>query len=202
MIASSWLPGALAGGVISLVVSLAFSFIQPRIRRWQLTRGLAVEIDPPHGPHARLRVANRGYWTVKDTIVYMALEFSADDVAPPPDRGAFITPELFVPMEDEQLCWSVRSPTPNPIRVDIFARERQPICPCLIEPDCILIPSEELGKEGKWRVSLHRREYHGQLKVVSADTDARYFSLVIDPDNRSQPLGVRPLQRRESRERV
>jgi hypothetical protein len=190
--------GAVAGGVVSLLIN----FFSPWFRRWNLTRRIAIDIDPPHGPITRIRVTNRGYWTVKDAIVYMALDFSSDDVLPPPSgREAFITPEYFVPMEGEQLCWSVRSPTPNPIKADIFAKERQPISPCAIEADRIVIPSEEHGHEkGKSRVFLRLRKYAGRLKVVSADTDARYFSIIIDPDDRLQPLRVSSLK--QPRERL
>jgi hypothetical protein len=165
--------GAAAGGIVSLLVNLFL----PWLKRWRLTRALAIEIDLPHGSNARLRVFNGGYWTVKEAIVYMALYFSPDDVVPrPSDRGAFISPDWFAPMEGEQLCWSVRYPIPNPIKVDIFAKERQPICPCFIEANRIVIPSEELGLPGgKLRVFLRRRKYRGNLKLVSASTDARYF---------------------------
>jgi hypothetical protein len=191
--------GAMAGGVVSLLVNLFL----PWLRRLRLTHALSIEIDPPHGPIARLRVKNGGYWTIKDAIVYIALDFSCNDVITPPSgRAAFITPDDFVPLEGDQLCWSVRFPTPNPVKVDIFAKERQPICPCIIDANHIAIPSEEQGRaDGKQRVFLRRRRYDGQLKLVSADTDARYFSITIDPDS-LQPLRVSAISWRGPRERV
>jgi hypothetical protein len=196
--------GAMAGGVVSLVVSLLVNLFLPWLRRLRLTRALSIEVDPAHGPIARLRVTNGGYWTVKDAIVYIAIDFSRDDVMPPtPGSSAFITPDHFVPLEGDQLCWSVRSPTPNPIKVDIFAKERQPICPCIIEADYIVVPSEEQGlAEGKRRVFLRRRRYDGRLKLVSADTDARYFSITIDPYSDVQPLRVSRMSWRGPREGV
>jgi hypothetical protein len=204
--AKLWLAawGAAAGGVMSLLVNLFLQLFLPWLQRSKATRALKIETDPPSGPHARLRVSNGGYWTVKGALVYMALDFSPNDVIlPPQGRGAFITPDCFVRMEDEQLPWSVRSPVPNPIKVDVFAKERQPICPCIIEANQIVIPSEELGREGgKARVFLRRQQYCGRLKLVSADTDARYFSLTIKPDDALQPLHVSRMSRRGIRERL
>jgi hypothetical protein len=187
--------GAIAGGLMSLMVNLLFGIAFPRFRRWSLTRQISIVTDPPHGGHARFRVVNGGYWTIQDATLYIDLDFQEKDTMHPPYTGgtAHIEPTRFVPLRGDQLCWSVRSPTPNPMKVAIFAKERQPFSPCYIEPTFITIPSEDGWSHGATRrVFLRPKRYTGTLKLVSADTDARYFSIVIDPSSASTPCTVEP----------
>jgi len=102
---------------MSLLVSLLTLIALPRIRRSNLTRR-----DQPHNGHARFGVANGGFWTISDAMLYLHFDIQEQDVRPPPDGlQAHIAPGRFVPLRDsgEQLCWSV---TPNPMKVDILGK--------------------------------------------------------------------------------
>jgi len=185
---------------MSLIVNLLFTVILPRMRRRSLTRHISIVTDPPHAGHARFRVVNGGYWTINNATLYLDLDFQERDTMLPPYTGrtAHIQPTRFVPLRGDQLCWSVRSPTPNPMSVSIFAKERQPFSPCHIGPTVITIPSEEgWSHEAIVRVFLRPQLYTGRLTLVSADTDARYFSIVIDPSSASTPCTIEPICHRD-----
>jgi hypothetical protein len=187
--------GAAAGGVISMVLF----FLQPLILRLILTKQINVFPEEIHGSHKRCRVSNGGYWTVSQAMIYIALDYNLEeDILAPPDgrEVAFINPGHRIPLRGDQLCWSVRSPTINPMKVDIFAKERQPFSPCDIRANCIMIPSEEGwefpndGSPRKARVFLRRKRYTGFLKIVSADTDACFFRITIDPDKDQNSIEI------------
>ncbi|MCX7409451.1 MAG: hypothetical protein NTZ32_15350 [Planctomycetales bacterium] len=188
--------GAIAGGLVSLVANMVLNTMIPRIRRWNLTRKIRVYAEPTHGMHARLRVVNGGYWTLGNSMCYISIEATADDVLPPPNgEQAFVTPGEFIPLEEMQLCWSVWSPTINPMKVDIYAKERQPLSPCAFGENYVMIPSEHgwlIPNSGSRiaRVFLRRKRYTAVLKFVSADSNARCFRLMIDPDNTVMPLTI------------
>jgi hypothetical protein len=184
--------GAAAGGFTSLLVTLCTFFTLPRIRRWNLTKQVSIVIDPPHSGHARLRVVNGGYWTIEDAMLYLHLDIQHNDVRQPPHgERAYITPGSFVPLPDsgEQLCWSV---APNPMKVAILAKERQPFSPCRITAEYIVVPSESGWPPNVVRVYLHPRKYVGTLTLVSADTDARIFDVRLDPASLLTPFTVTP----------
>jgi hypothetical protein len=183
------------GGLFGFLTSLIFNVCLPSIRRWWLTQSINVTVDQTQCNHARCRVSNAGYWTVKNAIIYLRLPFTkGETLDPPPGHQAHIRPDNFVPLDEEQLCWSVRSPAVNPMKVDIYAKERQPFSPCaLTDPgDAIIIPSEDgwhpTGpKEPVKRVFLRRKNYAGFLKVVSEDTNGRFFRINIT----AEPFGAR-----------
>jgi hypothetical protein len=172
---------ASVGGCVSLVINWVFHVVLPRIRRLKLTRKLSLIVDPKHGEHVRLRVINEGFWTMEDTTLYLALEFNLAAVLPEPGLKAHITVENFVPLSGDQLCWSVRAPGITPIKVPIYAGERQPFSLCRIESDRIVIPSEEGWPPNYARVFLRPGSYIGNLRIVSKDTTARLFHVRIDP---------------------
>jgi len=182
---------AVVGGGVSLLVNLVMLVLLPRLRRWNLTRKLSIVTDPPHEGNARFRVVNGGYWTISDAILYIQLDFEESDTLPAtPDLRLWIAPGRFVPMSGDQLCWSV---SPNPMKVDILAKERQPFSPCKIVPGGILIPAEGGWPPAIARVLLKRRVYTGQLTFVSADTDARIFRVRIDPNSQLSPCTITPM---------
>jgi hypothetical protein len=186
--------GALAGGFMSLLINLLMIVFFPRLRRWNSTRKLSIITDPPHNGNARFRVVNGGYWTVSDATLYLQLDMQEEDVLPPPNGiSVHIAPGRFVPLDGDQLCWSIRAPMMNPMKVAILAKERQPFSPCQIHADGILIPTEEGWPPAHARVFLRRRVYTGRLTLVSADTDARAFRIRIDPDSRAQPCLITPI---------
>jgi hypothetical protein len=105
-------------------------------------------------------------------MLYLYLDIQEEDtLLPPAGILTWIRPGQFVPLSDsgEQLCWSV---APNPMKVVIFAKERQPFSPCRITPDYILIPSESGWPPKMARVLLRRRVYSGMLPL-SAQTPTR-----------------------------
>jgi hypothetical protein len=187
--------GALAGGFVSVLVNLLFTVLAPRLRRWNLTRHVSILPDPTHGGHARFRVINGGYWTISEAMLYLSLDASPEDVLPVPNGWrAHIEPHRFVPVSGDQMCWSVRNPVPNPMKVSIYAKERQPFSLCHIENDRITIPSEEgWPPVGHARVLLRRRRYTGVLKLVSADTNGCYFGVTIDPNAQLIPATIERL---------
>ncbi len=184
--------GAIAGGVVSLVVNTVLNTMMPRIRRWNLTRKIRVYAEPRIGNHSRLRVVNGGYWTLGNSICYISIDATADDVLPPPPgEDAFVKPGEFAPLEEMQLCWSVRFPTINPMKVDIYANEHQPLSPCAFRDNFVEIPSEHGWSNPRIaRVYLRRKSYTAILKIVSADSNARRFRLTIDPENKAMPVTI------------
>jgi hypothetical protein len=184
--------GAAAGTFTSLLVTLITVLTLPRLRRWNLTKQVSIVTDPPHNGHARLRVVNGGYWTVADAMLYLHLDIKEEDVLqPPPGLQAHIQPNSFVPLPEsgEQLCWSV---TPNPMKVAILAKERQPFSPCKITAEYIMIPSESGWPPNTVRVFLQPHEYSGTLLLVSADTDGRKFRVHLNPNSVTAPFTVTP----------
>jgi hypothetical protein len=190
---------ALVAAVASLLINLLVAVILPRLRRRNLTRKIRITRDQPHDGNARFSVKNGGFWTVADAMLYLYLEIHEQDVLHQQGIQTHIAPGRFVPFRDsgEQLCWSV---TPNPMKVDILAKENQPFSPCHIDHNYILIPSES-GWGGPVphgfppsvaRVILARRVYVGRLTLVSADTDARRFNVRIDPESIAAPCVITP----------
>ena len=190
--------GALAGGFMSLIVTLSATIALPRLRRWNLTRQISITQDPPHNGNARFGVANAGFWTIADAMLYLYLDIREQDVLPPPDGfQAHIAPGRFVPLRDsgEQLRWSV---SPNPMKVDILAKENQPFSPCVIRADFIIIPSESgwggpsrpEGPASVARVFLRRKVYTGRLTVVTADTNGHIYDVRIDPYSALVPCTI------------
>jgi len=199
--------GAIAGGLVNLVLTV----LLPRIKRHNLTKRIELyEIDP-QGNLTRCRVYNGGYWTITQALIYITIDFDwkNDVVKPPNNHDAFINPGDNVPLKGDQLCWSVRWPTVNPMKVDIYAKERQPFSLCDIVDDKIMIPSEEgwdfpedNKKPRRARVFLRRKIYHGALKVVSADTDARFFHITIKPDQNRVLVEITPVCKKQCKFRV
>ena len=52
------------------------------------------------------------------------------------------------------------------------------------------------------RVFLKRGTYTGVLKIVSEDTDARFFEITINPEDNSSPIKIRPISKRDCKLRV
>jgi hypothetical protein len=198
--------GAIAGALMSLLITIAL----PLLRRCIITWCVSISADVPHDGLARFRVVNGSFWTINDAILYITLDFKEQQTLPAlKDWRAHIEPGRFVPLKSDQLCWSVRDPDPNPMKVSILAKERQPFAPCSIDKEVITIPSEEgwpsmdekdendkIKKIGSHaRVFLRRQSYKGWLKFVSADTDARYFRIEINPDSVDNPCTIEPVCR-------
>ncbi len=193
-----WLRIVMAA-IVGALATMLVGFVSPRLRRWNLTRQLSVRTSVPQEPNARCIVRNAGYWTVGRAGIYISLDIEPEDVVPPPDnQEAFVTPSAFAPIDEAQLCWSVRKPEPNPMTVDILAKKKLYFSPFSVGDTFIRIPSEE-GWDGKSRVFLRRRTYHGIFKFVTADTNAKELFLTIDPQS---PGFLRLTNRRCSRREI
>lgn len=129
-------------------------------------------------------------------MLYLSLDVSPEDLMPPPNGyRAHIDPNRFVPVSGDQMCWSVRNPIPNPMKVPIYAKERQPFSLCHIANGLITLPSEEgWPPEGHARIFLLLRRYTGFLKLVSVDANGRYFRVTIDPNGHNSLATVENLR--------
>ncbi|MGH7989561.1 MAG: hypothetical protein ACREDS_05110 [Limisphaerales bacterium] len=194
------------GTIFGLIVGLTLREIILWLKRKSLTRNLKIEIEPIHGRQFRCRIANGGSSTIKNAVIYIALKIEKDDTqTPPQDHDAIIRPDHFVPLEGDPLCWSVRAPDINPMKVDIYAKERQPFSPCALTGDdkMLMIPTEEgwprfRDDKLKMRVFLRRKSYSGNLKVVSENTNARFFKITIDAsENASASIQIMPISEKE-----
>jgi hypothetical protein len=202
--------GAFWGAFFGLLGGLCLASVIPVIKRWYLTKNLHVNHDLAHGGQFRCRVFNRGYFTIKNAVIYIFLPFNKNQTSlPPPGHNAFIRPDNFVTLIWDQLCWSVRVPIVNPLKVDIYAKEEQPFSPCaLTQPgDLIIIPSEEgwphpNNLHPNLRVFLNRGIYSGFLKVVSEDTNAKFFEITINPENNLTPIQIEPSSARRVRKAI
>ena len=176
-------------GLVSLVVSVCGTMLThiclPLFKRWRLRSQLKVEVAENHGLHARLRVTNEGSWTVCNATAYLTLDTTRTDILSPTQHDAYISPRDFARIEEQQLHWAVH---PNPMRLDICAKERTMLSPCRIHNDYIEILSENPAKA---RAFVTRRRYQGFVKIVSGDIDAVIFDLTIDPENTEVPFSVR-----------
>src|ERR1022692_3262328 len=115
--------GAITGALMSMLITLALPFLRRCIMTWRIS----ILTDQPHDGFARFRVVNCGFWTINDAMLYLALEFKKEDVIPAsffPRCRSHIEPDRFVPLNGDQICWNVRSPNPNPMKVMILAKER------------------------------------------------------------------------------
>lgn len=188
--------------VTAAITSLIVYFAQSYIKRKRLTNKLRVVVEyyagnDNGGGRPSCRVCNDGQWTIHNATPYITLQIKKGDIIKPPDGNlAFMMPDTEL-IEDQQLCWSVR---PNPLKVDIYAGEKQHISLCGITENHIMLPSEEgwvssitnSSERKHVRAYLERKKYDGQIKIVSDDTNAKSFKFTIDPDNKTCPLSLTP----------
>ncbi|MGD0208791.1 MAG: hypothetical protein ABSC89_14420 [Verrucomicrobiota bacterium] len=76
-----------------------------------------------------------------------------------------------------------------------MAKERQPFSLCHIGRYITILSEEGWPPLNIARVFLQRKTYKGWLKFVSADTDARYFRIEINPDCANSPYTIEPVCR-------
>jgi hypothetical protein len=94
---------------------------------------------------------------------------------------AHILPSEGIVLINGQLCWAVQEEdAKNPMRVDIYAGEEQPLLLARFHETCVEIFSERLDKPS--RVFLARKRYFGSLKLACMDCRAKEFGIEIDPD--------------------
>jgi hypothetical protein len=179
--------GALAGGLASLFVMVLSHVLLPFGKRILLTRWISISNSGHHVGNARFRIHNNGFSTISDATLYISIDFDESDIVKPTPHNAHIKPNCFTALEEDQICWSIKTPTENPPTVSIFVNESHSFSPFRVSGDEIHVPTEEGWPPAAkhLRVVLKRKNYDGTLKLVSADTNARIFRLEIRPDEPS-----------------
>lgn len=171
-------------GFASGVLGSYFGFdIWPRWRRKRIYKSLTVRRDESI-PSERLpcRVENASPYTITQAVAYVTIQHDKRDViAPVFEHEAHNTPEKYADISDAQLCWGVREGGKNPMRIDIYAGERQPLFLGKVWAEHIGIVSEEGTKP--WRAFLRRAKYEGILTIVCQDCPAKMFRFTINPDD-------------------
>jgi hypothetical protein len=157
---------------------------------------LQLEPQQIFGVRVTARVFNGYDFPMNDAIAYITIYHEESDVRHPPNNryDAFIKPPNDVKqVREERLCWSING---NPYKTDIYAGEKQSLDIFEVGDCWIEIPSEsgwgaityENGRRGKARVFLNRKRYEAVIKIVSKDTKAKEFKVVIDPNDKSGRL--------------
>jgi hypothetical protein len=169
--------GALAGFAVNISAE--------RYRLWQLNRNMNLEVQPRVGSRVTARIYNGYIFPLSCVYAYITVNHEQSDVLePPPPAKAYVRPNHLCQVIEDRLCWSVEK---NPASVDIYAKERQALDVANIDPhrEWVEIPSESgWGSVGQTsRVFLKFKKYRATIKIVSKDTEAKEFQVLIDPDN-------------------
>ena len=189
---STTLIGGVAGAVMGALSSLVVTFLATRWRICKLHRGLLFEPQPGSTAHSHksARIYNSYIFPLNSVFAYISINHQMSDiVAPPPGKNAFVNTGCPLIVNEDRLCWSFAG---NPASIDIYAGEKQAIGIANVTADWIEFPSENgwatmtSGKTS--RVFLKRKKYHATIKIVSKDTKAKEFKIVIDPDNVDLPI--------------
>jgi hypothetical protein len=178
---------ATAFGIIGSFIGFA---CWPALRRWSLRRNLNVMPTQTIPNELWCRVANGSSFTLGKALVYVTINHQLDEIRDPPGgQEAFIHLGRRAPVDQCQVCWAVQEDGKNPLKIDVYAREHQPLCLGTVHSDSIQMFSERAWTPS--RVFLARKVYTGRLKVTSADCTAKEFDIRIDPDE-SPPLTISP----------
>jgi hypothetical protein len=183
--------GAAAGAVTGFIATL----VTTRWRLWWLQYHLHFEAEPGSifHSHKSARIYNGYIFPLRSVFAYITIVHQLSDiVSPPPGMNAFVNKTCPKIVTEDRLCWSFAG---NPASIDIYSKERQAIGIANVTADWIEFPSEDgwatmtNGKETS-RVFLARKKYHATIKIVSKDTKAKEFKIVIDPNNVDSPITV------------
>lgn len=129
------------------------------------------------------RIVNDSRFNMGKAIAYITIVHEVDDILPPPPgRNAYNERLAGLVPREVQLCWAVQelASNLNPMRVEIYPGEKQPLAFGSVEDNLIEIFSEKCREPA--RVFLVRKIYKGTLKVVCMDCQAKEFPFEIDPD--------------------
>ncbi len=188
--------GASSGAVFGALASLLVNFLSTRFRIEMYYSLMQLEPQDKFGKRVTARIFNGYDFPMNDAIAYITIYHKESDVQDPPNNkyDAFIKrSDDRKQVREERLCWSING---NPYQTDIYAGERQGLDIFEVGDCWIEIPSEsgwgantyENGRQGKARVFLNRKRYEAVIKIVSKDTKAKEFKVVIDPDDKSGRL--------------
>jgi hypothetical protein len=178
---------ALLNMAISVLSGILGSFIGfacwPWLRRRRIRKDLRVVAEPYTGTEGFwCRVVNGSPFSMGKAVAYMTIDHKVEDMLDPPARrDAYLNPKNGFILREGQLCWGVQEGGVNPMRVDIYSGEKQPLIFGFIENNRIEIVSEKLRSPA--RVFLARKAYTGTLKVVCMDCPAKEFRFKLDPDS-------------------
>lgn len=183
---------SLVNAGIGLLAGVIGSFIGfacwPWLRRWRIMRGLHVVSEPYSGTGGIwCRVVNGSPFSMGKAIAYISIDHKVDDMLDPPaGRDAFNKRQDGVILREGQVCWGVQEGGTNPMRVDIYSGEEQPLAFGSVEEALIEIVSEKCHSPA--RVFLKRKVYKGILKVVCMDCESKSFSFEINADDKIRPI--------------
>jgi hypothetical protein len=197
---TSVLAGALAGGLVSLLVNE----FRDSLRIKRATNGLRLQPEGRAGTRVTARVKNDSNYCIDRATAYVTIHHELDDILSPPLHfAAFIGPYYRKTLQEDRLCWSVTKPERNPMSVDIYPGESQllDLADFGARSEWIEVPSEMGWSSGQTaeqarhdgqissRVFLRAgKKYRGSVKVVSKVTRARTFEIEIDPADEVQPV--------------
>jgi len=179
--------GAAAGAVAGFIATLATT----RWRVWWLKYHLDFLAEPKSGTHAFARIYNGYIFPLHSVFVYITIDHQLSDIVETPlPNKAFVNKGCQRIVTEDRLCWSFAE---NPASIDIYAGEKQAIGIANVTTDWIEFPSEDGwstltdGKKTS-RVFLARKKYDATINIVSKDTKAKEFKILIDPDNVESPI--------------
>jgi hypothetical protein len=162
----------------------------PWLRRDSIHKGVNVRSQSYDGEGGIwCRVVNGSDYTMGKAVAYITIKHEKSDVLPKPQgvqKSPYLTPQSHDKVDEGQLCWSVQEGGENPMRIDIYAGESQPLLFGNITSEHTELFSENCRTPA--RVFLKRKKYVGTLKVVCADCPANTFDFELDPDNRVEPI--------------
>ncbi len=173
-------------------MSLLMALFNSRWRIWRLKHCLHFEPEPGSifHSHKSARIYNGYIFPLHSVFAYITIVHQLSDiVSPPPGLNAFVNKGCPRIVTEDRLCWSFAG---NPAHIDIYSKERQAIGIANVTADWIEFSSEDgwgtMTKGKTSRVFLARKKYHATIKIVSKDTKAKKFKIVIDPDNVDSPI--------------
>ena len=188
---TNFVSGGLAGAALTLITQK----VSEPWRVWRLSRSIAAIPEAiPHG--YRVRVCNHGKRAIERAIAYISVKSDKDADVIDGEESAFIGAHERVELNEDRLCWSIASPDPHPVTIDIYQGEKQALDFVLFHSDRIEIPSEqgwadpELGTRS--RVFLRNKRYEGSLHIIAKNTLRRSFDLVIDASGGKQDATLSP----------
>jgi hypothetical protein len=190
--------GAFAGGLISLWVSR----FQDRLKIRSITSQLRLVMEPKVGTRVTARVINGSVYPIRGAVAYITIDHRTEDVMIPPLHfEAFSSKGHPKQVVEDRLCWSANSLVPKPMSIDIFSGEHQSLDVADLgdwKSEWIEFPSEmgyassqPMPGPVKSRVFLGRsRKYDATIKIVSADTREKIFTIRVDTSDLHRPIEV------------
>jgi hypothetical protein len=125
--------GAAVSAFFGLLSGIIGGFIGfhcwPALRRraiWKEMRLVQLPID--NRGALSCRVHNGSPYTMGKAVAYLTLDHTTDQIVDaPPGRKSYVPRSFNFRIRQSQLCWEVQEGGMNPMRVDIYAGEEQPL---------------------------------------------------------------------------